>query len=276
MESLSSEDTCVNYESVRKSRKIRSFSTSDNYRVVAKNGLEAVVADVENALAQGNAQLLANVMVSVMGFTGPDNAPPIAAADLVMKSTKKLKEDSKSATLQRIAANQRNHTNHIFFGLGNPISVDSIGEIVDFLDPAEKFMLSYINRSWKCLINKPFMWPALDPCPVRSFHKLSDMRLFLVQNSEKFSACKALQVPSMPTSTQLFKDIFGTMPQLYQLSLHNVTGSGSLRHIVTASRRPDQLLQLSFGLSTKVTPAEVVSALKHFGKLPRSEFPFSH
>lgn len=243
----------------------RKLDQSSLYPEHLRDFFDVVLKDVEESLKRKNARTLAGSLLSEMGYTDPENAPPISVAKLITKSVKQLSTISRKATLQRISVQQENYAHQPYFGAGSALNVDVIVEIVDFLEPTEKFKLGSLNRSWKKLMNMPFMWPVLDPLPVRSFAKCSDMQLFLHQHKEKFLTCKGLQMPGVASSVKMFKDIIACMPQLSQISLHNITGSGSLRHLVAATRQPLQLLQLSFGLSTKVTPAEVVSALKHFG-----------
>jgi hypothetical protein len=222
-----------------------------------------VISDVIcKALDSQDTETLSTVLLSIMGFD-KENPPPRSAASLLTKAALRIEEAAHQATMERIKAQQQN-TRHTYFGR-HTVNVDSIVEMTGFLSVTDKYMLGSLSRSWKYLMNSQFMWHSLDPMPVSNFSKYAEIKLFLTQNEQKFRNCKILQLPRVPSSSKLFKDLFACMPQLRSLSLHNVTGSGPLRQLVVAATNPERLLQLSFGLLTKVTPAEVVNALKHFG-----------
>ena len=241
----------------------RKWDGSHTDQILTKKSFNELVVHVEAALEHKNTAALSMLMAALMGFADGTNLPTRTAAELLSKTCERLSEDSRQAFLHKMATQQQNHAQN-YFGT-NAVNVDSIVEIASFLGAGEKFMLGSLSRSWRDLINKQFMWHNLDPFPVPSFPKSTDMKLFLTMNKKKFSRSRSLQMPRVPTSSKLFRFIIQTMPQLSQLSLHNVAGNGPLRHVIAASVQPARMLQLSVGLSTKVTPEEILNTFKHFG-----------
>ena len=255
-------DTMNNYTNNISSRNVnRSVDSIENNEQSGHH----ISTNIRNAIIAKDSVCLASNLIDLMGYDAQNNPPTLEAAGLLTRACSRMTSLSRKVKQQRVNFLLNQTTDHLYFG-SHYVTKDSVVDIISFLQAKEKFQLSSLNRSWRHLVNSSLIWHSLDPMPVSGFPKISDMKVFLNQNKKKFSQCKLLQVPRVKTSAGLFKDLFAAIPQLCSISLHHASGTGSLQHLVHGCLQPKKLLQLSFGLFTKVTPSDVVTALNHFGK----------
>lgn len=218
------------------------------------------------AISTKDSRMLANHILSLCGMDHKNNPPSKEFADLLSKAAVHVSEAAAVGIIHKLEESEKDFGHRSeYFGTAR-IPVDCIGIIANYLEVSDKIQLALLNKSWKVLSTSHYLWQVCDPFPVKSFNNYAGLRNYLNQNKQKFLGCRILQMPRIPTSSKLFQDIFKAMPLLNSISLFNVIGTTSVKHCISSAPNPAGLIQLSIGLSTRVCPLEITSALKIVGQ----------
>jgi hypothetical protein len=232
----------------------------------APGSLEEIGAQLLQASSANDPKAFAEHIMRLCGMDRETNPPTKSFSDLLAKASHEVAEAVTEGIINRIEEHDKDHRCRSAYFAAASVPVDCIAEIANYLEVGEKMQLATLNRSWKQLSLSHYLWQILDPFPVAQFSNHAALRLYLNQNKQKFLGCRQLQLPRIPTSVKLFQDIFAAMPLLNSISLFNVIGAQSLKHSIPRIPNPAGMIQLSIGLSTRVSPSEVAYALKHVGK----------
>lgn len=146
------------------------------------------------------------------------------------------------------------------------LPIECVIKITNYLEMKDKVRLCELNKSWKQLSEAYYMWESLDPFPVLSFSSYNSIKSYFSLHKRRFLGTRLVQIPRIPTSFKFFQDLFETMPLMNAISLCNIAGCKALRHCILQCPTPSLMVQLSIGLSTRLTCSEVSYALKCFGE----------
>ena len=221
--------------------------------------------NLQAAILKNDSQALANEIMLLCGMNRTTNPPTKQFSDLFSQAAIHIADAVTEGIISKIEESERDRgLRSEYFGAAN-VPVDCIALMANYLENGEKMQLAALNKSWKLLSNTHYMWQVLDPFPIKSFSNYAALKFFLTQNAQKFLGCRVLQMPKIPTSMKMFQNIFKAMPRLNSISLCNVIGAMSVKHCISSAPNPLRLIQLSVGLSTRVSPLEITSALKSVG-----------
>jgi hypothetical protein len=244
-----------------------SISSSSRENVHAGADMPQYMSEVQRTLKSEDAGALAAHILWLSGSRGGADRLTKSDSSLWMQASRLVAR----AAHEGVIVNTTNHDTKYrdmgsFFGNNNCLPVECVASIATYLEIGDKIQLATLNKAWRKFSDAHYFWESLDPFPVPSFASSNEIKTYFSRNGQRFIGCRQLQMPRIPTSFKLFQDIFATMPLLNAISLHNVAGCMSLRHCVSQCPDPRCMLELSVGLSTRVSPAEIAFALKSFGK----------
>jgi hypothetical protein len=228
--------------------------------------IDGIKDKLQLSIRKGDPRILADLLMELCGMDDDLNPPTKSFADLLTQAAAVVSDTANEGILHKIEKNEKDYLHRVQYFGAVRVPMDCIGLIANYLESSEKLQLATLNKSWKLLSTSHYLWQVLDPFPAKSFSNHAKFRQYLNKNKQKFLGSKILQVPRIPTSNKLFQDIFKAMPLLNSISLYNVIGTGSVKHCISNAPNPSKLMQLSVGLSTRVHPMEISSALKCVGE----------
>lgn len=250
---------------MKRSRDLHSDLISPSQEVTAR--LTQFCAEIQRALKANDADSMTKFMVTLSGARASNNALSNADADVWAEASLYIKQKAHEGLLVSIAEHDKKYVDLSSLFGRNQLSLECVVNIANFLDVESKLQLAALSKSWHSLSDAHYFWESLDPFPIKSFSNYNSLKAYLNKNKKRLLSCKSLQMPRIPTSFKLFQDIFASMPLLRSISLHNVIGCVSLRHCILQCPNHAAIVQLSIGLSTRLTPTEISYALTCFGKL---------
>lgn len=229
--------------------------------------LQQLRGSIQKAVKANDHDALAKQILALSGNRLIDHTLTIDDAEVWMEASVHVMKEANEGVLRDIAVHDQKFcdTSFLFGDLYLPLGC--VIKIVDFLNVESKLQLAALNKCWQHVCDSYYFWESLDPLPTKSFSNHNSLKNYLVKNKQKFLGCRSLQMPRIPTSAKLFQDIFNAMPLLNSISLQNVIGLASMRHCMLDCPNPLNMIQLSIGLSTRLSPTEISYALKCFGKI---------
>lgn len=220
---------------------------------------------LQAAISKNDPKALATEILLLCGMNRTTNPPTKQFSDLLSQAAVNIADAVTEGIISKIEESERDRGQRSeYFGAAH-VPVDCISLMANYLETGEKMQLAYLNKSWKLLSDMHYLWQVLDPFPIKSFSNYAALKSYTTENKQKFIGCRVLQMPKIPTSMKMFQHVFKAMPRLNSISLFNAIGSLSVKHCISSAPNPSRLIQLSVGLSTRVSPLEITSALKSVG-----------
>lgn len=222
---------------------------------------------VQQAVKNNSVEAFAKCILTLTGSRAENGSLSRGDASLWTEASREFMQTANEGALVDISNRDKQHRDMSSLFPKHTFPLECIVNITDYLDTGEKLQLAVLNKAWNNLSEAHYLWECLDPFPVPSFSKYNDLKAYMTKHKQRLIGCRSLQMPRIPTSFKLFKDIFATMPLLDSISLHNIIGCVSLRHCILQCPNPANMVQLSIGLSTRLSAAEISYALNCFGNM---------